>query len=850
MKIPRSWILLCQLSLRLFRSSMIAGEYKTLLLALVIAIASLSAVGSLTERVQLLLLGQTNQLQAADLVLIADHEIEPRWQQLAQQTGLQVASSATFPSMVSFGEQTTLASVKAVSAAYPLRGKLLLLNPVTLKPEVAQPQTSNIALPLKPGEVLIDPRLQALLKVKVGERVQLGQLALTVRGIIDREPDAAFDFASLQARLIISEADLPRSGLIGFGSRVKYRLMVAGSDSSLSRWQSQVVDQLARGERLENIRESRPELKQAIDRAEQFLRLAALLAGVLAAVAIVLAARRFALRHFDTVALLRTFGASQRKVRALLLGQLLLLVFFAALLGGALAWLAQTILVYLIADQLPAPLPGGTLLPWAWASLLGLVLLLGTAGPVLLNLAKTPPLRVLRRELTLDINWLWQYGITLLAFGGILLQITMDLKLAAIVGWGIVLALALVAALSWLLLKSLQAVFRQGAAKIALRQMLRQRGLLLAQLAALTLGLCGLWLLTVVQNDLLSAWRQQVPSDAPNFFAVNLQPEQQAMFTAQFVQAGLPAPKIQPMIRGRWVLQNGRAVIPKSFAEPRAQRLAEREFNLSWGEDERADNLRVAGLPLRADQPGWSVESGLAEQLGIKIGDTLTFDIAGTQLSAPVVNLRKVNWGSFRANFFVVGSAAMMREQPGSLISSFYLPPTLLGVKSNQPPRGESNQQFIPDLVHALPNVTVIDVRQVLAQVESVISLASAALRLVFVMCMLAGLTVLLAALDTNEAERRHEAALMRALGASTRRIAQIWWLESLLLGAVAGLMAGAIAALGAWYIAHEIFELPWGGNWGLPIYSAFTGMLLSAITLWRRLMKLAKTTPMLMLQE
>lgn len=820
-KLAMHWAPL-RLHWRLFSRSMAAGEYKTLLLALVIAIASLTAVGMLTERVQRLLLGQANQLQAADAVLVSDHAIAPTAAQLAQQYGLQTATTATFPSMVSFGEQTSLASVKAASVSYPLRGTLSL-----------QPPSSPTQL--RSGEALIDARLQAVLGVKLGQTIQVGQLNLTVRGIIEREPDAAFDFSSLQARLLMSDSDLAASGLLGFGSRVKYRLMVAGDEAKVAQWQASMKPKLGRGESLENVRESRPELKQAIDRAERFLRLAALLAGVLAAVAIVLAARRFALRHFDTVALLRTLGASQRKVRAILLSQLLLLAGFAAALGGALAWLAQTLLVWLIAAQLPAPLPAATLWPWAWASLLGLVLLLGSAGPVLLSLAKTPPLRVLRRDMSVNVHWVWQYGITLVAMAGILLQIAQDIKLAAIVGGGILLALGLVAALSYGVLQLLQRYLKRGSPKIALRQMLRQPGLLLAQLAALTLGLCGLWLLTVVQNDLLTAWRAQVPANAPNHFAVNIQPEQQAQFSQLFVAAGLPQPKVQPMIRGRWVLHNQQPVKPDSYAEPRARRLSEREFNLSWGDEERADNQRVQGPPLDQNRPGWSVEAELAEQLGIRIGDVLTFEIAGVPVSAPVVNLRKVNWGSFRANFFVIGSEMMMREQPSSAISSFHLPKT--------------HPQLIPDIVRALPNVTVIDVGQVLAQVESVIGLASAALRLVFVMCVLAGLTVLLAALDTNEAERRREAALLRALGASTRRIAQIWWLESLFLGAVAGLMAGLVAALGAWYVAYSVFNLPWLINWALPLYSAVAGMLLTALTVGRRLMVLARTTPLLMLQ-
>ncbi|WP_052190841.1 ABC transporter permease [Chitinibacter sp. ZOR0017] len=811
-----------RLTARLFRRSLAAGEYKTLLLALIIAIAALTAVGMLTERVERQLLGQASELQAADAVLSSDHPIPPKFASLAAQQRLASAEMAIFPSMVSFGPQASLASVKAVGAAYPLRGQLSLQSGATQAPQ--------------PGEALIDARLRDVLQIQVGQQLKVGQLQLTVRDIIMREPDAAFDFSSLQARLMINAADLPASGLLGFGSRVKYRLLLAGEPAAVNAWLAAAQPQLGRGEAIENSRESRPELKEAIERAERFLRLASLLAGVLAAVAIVLAARRFALRHFDTVALLRTLGASQRRVRALMLAQMLLLAGVAALAGGALAWLAQAGLLWLIAAQLPAPLPPASLWPWLWASALGLVLLLGAAGPVLLSLARTPPLRVLRRELTVDVHWFWQYALTLLAMMGILLQIAKDIKLAVIVGGSMLGALLLLAALGWLLLQALQRWRWQGSARLALRQMLRQPGLLLAQLAALTLGLCGLWLLTVVQSDLLQAWRAQVPPEAPNHFVINLQPEQIATFNAQFAAAGLPAPKVQPMIRGRWTLHNQQPVQPLQYSEPRAQRLSEREFNLSWGEDERADNQRVQGPALNAAVPGWSVEQELAVLLGIKIGDQLTFDIAGTPVTAPVINLRAVNWGSFRANFFVVGSEQLLRDLPSSRISSFYLPP--------------AQRTLVPQLVRGMPNLTIIDVGQVLAQVETVITLASSALRLVFVMCVLAGLTVLLAALETNDSERRREAALMRALGASTARIARIWWLESLLLGALAGLLAGTLAALGAWYVATAVLKLPWVFNVWLPLASIVAGMALSGLTVWRRLWALARTSPVLMLRE
>ncbi len=809
----------------LFRRSLAAGEFRTLLLALTIAIAALASVGSISERVQGLLLGQANQLLAADVVLVSDHAIKPSLSQLAQQQGLQVATTATFPSMASFGEQSTLASVKAISDLHPLRGDLLLQG----GQRTAAPQA---------GQVFIDSRLQAMLGIAVKDSLSIGLLQLQVVGILQREPDAGFDFSSLQPRLMMNQSDLAASGLLGFGSRVKYRLLLAGDEEKLSAWRAQVTPQLERGQQLENVREARPELKDALDRASSFLQMAALLAGCLAAVAMILAARRFALRHYDTVALLRTFGATRAQVRTILLAQLILVALLAAVLGGALGWGAEAALLAVLKSSLPQTLPAASLLPWILASTLGLLLLLGSAGPILLSLADTPPLRVLRREIEPSVKVSVQWAVTGGLMLGLLYVIAGDLKLAAMVGTGVLLALLLSGGLGLLILRGLQAVLPGATAKIALRQLQRQRGLVVAQLGALALGLMGIALLTVVQSDLLAAWQRQIPADAPNHFAVNIQPEQRESVATQFTQHGLAAPKLLPMIRGRWTALNGIVVQSEQYAEPRAQRLAEREFNLSIADEWANQGEIVAGIPLDKSVPGWSVEVGLAETLGIALGDKLTFDVAGIPVTAPVMNLRKVAWESFRVNFFVTGSAALMSEQPTSWISSFHLP-------ENSP-----KAQFIASWVKAMPNITIIDVGQVLAEVQRVITLASSALRLVLVLCVLAGLTVLIAALDTTESERRREAAIMRALGATSRRLAAVWWVESLLVGAVAGLIAGLCASGTGWWLATYLLKLPMSINWFLPLYALLAGMLLAALTVWRRLRLLAATTPLMLLKD
>ncbi|MBM3116092.1 ABC transporter permease [Jeongeupia naejangsanensis] len=800
-----------KLALRQFRRGLAAGDYRTLIAALVVTIAALTAVGLFAGRMAKLLNTEANNLLAADAVLTADHPIPAHFADAARAAGLVVAQTQAFPSMAAKGDAAVLASVKVIDGAYPLRGKLWL----------AGHAESAVGAP-PAGSIWLDPRLANRLKLKVGDTLRLGNTRFNVAALIDREPDAALDFASLQPRLMMNAADLAQTGLVGFGSRIKYRLLVAGPPQAVAAWQQQARSTLARGERLEDVREARPEVKTALERAETFLRLVTLLAATLSGTAVLLAARRFAARRADAVALYVTLGATRAQIRGILLGELLLLFVFGALAGGALGWAAQEVLGWAVRDRLPAPLPAGSFWPWIAACGFGGVLLIGVAGPALLRLAATPPIRVLRRETTAPPRLWLTLALTGIATAALFVGVAGNAKLAAIVAAGIAGALLVAGLLGWVLLLLFGRFAKGFAARIAVRQLARRRWLAAAQLGALAVGLLGLWLLTVVERDLLSAWEKRVPVDAPNQFAINIQPDQAASLDKAFADAGFAPPALQPMIRGRWMAQNGKQVEPKRFEDDRAQRLAEREFNLSWGETLRADNRLDTGTPLDESKPGYSVEAGLAKTLGIKLGDTLTFDVAGTRVSAPVVNLRTVDWDSFRVNFFVVGTRSLFAELPASLITSFHLPAERRDVVARW------SAQF--------PNVTFIDVGEVLGEVRRVLELASSALRLVFGFCLAAGLTVLLAALETTAPERRREAAVMRALGASRAQITKVQWIEGAAIGATAGLVAGVAASVSGWLLAREVLELtvPW--NWQLPLMSLATGVLLAAlITAWER---------------
>ncbi|WP_028456081.1 ABC transporter permease [Chitinilyticum litopenaei] len=807
-----------RLFLRLLRRDLAAADFRLLLIALLIAVAAMSAVGLLAERVRGALLGQANWLLAADAALLSDHALPAAY--LPADPQLQTANTATFPSMVRRGEQFRLASIKAASALYPLRGTLQLEQGSSRGPAA--------------GEAFIDRKLADAWRLQRGDTIELGLLTLRITGIIVREPDGVIDFSSLQPRVLINSGDLEASGLLGPGSRVRYRLLVAGPDAAVKAWQAEIKPRLQRGERLEDAQESRPEVKKSLQKAEQFLQLAALLAALLAGVAILLAARRFVQRHYDTVALLRTLGASRQQLRTLLLGELTVLALLASLLGGLFGWAGQAMLAEILLrlgqQALPAPSP----LPWLWASAYALVLLAGLAGPQLLALSRTPPLRVLRRELQADPGLRVQWLLALSAILALLYLGMRDLRLALYTAAGLAAAVALSGLSGWLLIRGLLRLPFAGW-RLALRPLARQPGLAMVQLGALTIGLTGLCLLTLTRSDLLNAWEARVPDNAPNHYAVNIQPEQLSQLQALFVRHNVATPAFQPMIRGRWTSHNGKPVEASRYEDERAQRLAEREFNLSWGDTLRQDNRLLAGREAAAGERGWSVEAGLAKTLGIQLGDTLVFDIGGIPVSGPVTGLREVSWDSFRVNFFVTGTAAMLAEQPGSLITSFYLPP--------------GPRPLLADIAGSMPNITILDVGQVLAEVRRILLLASQALQLVLIFCLAAGLTVLAAALELNASERSREAALLRALGARQAQLRRLWLIEQVLLGGISGLIAGLLASATGWSLGRFVFELPVAFNLLAPAAAMLCGAVLAAAVSQLRLARLAGTPPGVLLK-
>ncbi|CDH43551.1 ABC transporter permease [Candidatus Contendibacter odensensis] len=792
----QNWPALIRMARRALRRDWQSGELRVLAVALLIAVASVVAVGFSNDRIQQAMERKASELLGADLVVAAPTPIRPLLAEEAQRNGLATAATLSFPSVIVVGDVTQLAEVKAVGPGYPLRGVLQ----VSERP-FAPPRTVT-AIP-DPGQVWLDERLLQTLNLHVGDGVDLGSRSFRIAQVLAYEPDRAGDLFSIAPRLMMNLADVPSTGLVQLGSRVEYRLLLAGEPAAVEAFKTWAKSRLAAGEKLQGVRDARAELRAALERAQRFLNLAALVSVILAGVGVAIAARRFAARHWDSVAILRCVGATQALVTRLFLLELLMLAVLAGAAGLAVGYLAQYGLSGLLGQLVSSTeLPAPSWVPILPALATGFVTLIGFGLPPLLRLRDVPPLRVLRRDLgPVNPRLLALYGPAVAATAALLIWQAGDWRLALYVCAGVAGTVVVLALGAWGLVKALNLLRgRVGVAwRFGLANIARRGPGSAVQVVVLGLGLMALLMLTLVRTDLLTSWRSSLPADAPNHFLINIQPNEVAGVKTFLGERGLSSVELFPMVRGRLIAINGRAVTPDDYTNPRAQRLVAREFNLSWTDRLQEDNRILSGRWWNAGDHGQgvaSVEIGLAKDLGIALHDTLRFQMAGQMLEAKVSSLRSVEWDSFRANFFVVFPSGVLDGYPATWITSFHLP-------AGQKP-------LLAELVRRYPSVTVLDVEALMTKVRDIMDRVISAVEYVFLFTLAAGLVVLYAAIQATQDERRFESAVLRTLGARRAVVRQSLLAEFATLGLLAGVLAAAAASLLGYVLATHLFDFPY----------------------------------------
>lgn len=783
------------LALRSLHRDWRAGELRIVAAALAIAVGALTAVGFFTDRVERAIELQGAELLAADLVLLSSEPVADDRGARAAQAGLRTARTVSFRSVVLVGEQTRLVEVKAASAAYPLRGRL------RIAPQPFAPDEITASTPPR-GGAWVNASLLQELGLDVGETVQLGESRLRIDRVLTYEPDRGGELFSIAPRLLMNLEDLPATRLVLPGSRVRYRLLVAGEPADVERFRGWLNERIGVNERIQTLEEGRPELRAAIDRARQFLGLAALVSVLLAGVAIAMAARRHAARHLDAAAIMRCLGATQGRIVTVFAGEALVLALAASLVGGVLGYLAHGVLTQILSGFVPGELPPASLRPLLIGVPVGVAVLAGFALPPLLALRQVPPLRVLRRDLPFaPLSALSAYGAAALTMVALIAWQARDLKLFTWVAGGTLLSLLGLALAALGLIRCARRLrsrvgvaWRFGFANIA-----RRARASTVQILAFGIGIMVLLLLSIVRGDLLEGWRGAIPQDAPNHFLINIQPDQVQGIREFLAGRGVSVPALYPMVRARLTAINGVALAPERLADAHARRHARREFNLSWAAELRADNRVVAGRWWTSAEHGTpliSFEQGLAETLGIGLGDRLSYDVAGRELVLRVSNLRAVDWDTFNVNFFTIVPPDVLENHPATYITSFYLP------------AGE--RTVLAKLVKAFPNVTVIDVDALMSKVRFIMMRASTAVEYVFLFTTLAGLMVLYAAIQATHDERRHESAVLRILGAGRGQLRRGLAAEFVALGTLAGTIAGIAATVLAYVLATQVFHIPY----------------------------------------
>ncbi len=818
-----------------------AGELWLLLVAVALAVAALTSVSFFSDRLQAGLQRDASQLLGGDVVVVSDNSTPAAFADKARSLGLQGVTTVTFPTMArsddADGGESRLVGLKAVQAGYPLRGSLRTAA------AAGQPDAPTRDIPAR-GEVWVDPSLIEALGLKTGSVLWLGDKRFTIGRVLTIEPDRGAGFLGFSPRVMLDWSDLAATGLVQPASRLLYRFAVAGEPAAAAQFlqwsETEVAQPHSHGVRIESLQSGRPEMEQTLERAQKFLNLVALLAALLSAVAVALAARTFASAHLNGAALLRVLGLAQRAIAGAYVVEFVIIGLAASLLGVALGYAMHYLFVWLMAGLLAVTLPAASGWPLVLGVGMGMTLLLAFGLPPVLQLAQVPPLRVLRRDLgALRPASASVLLLGVLGFAAMLLLVSGDAKLGGIAVGGFAMAIVVFGLLSAAAITLLRRMVNERTAPrwllLATRQVAARPWFAVVQVSSLAVGLMALVLLVLLRTDLIQTWRQTTPPDAMNRFVINILPDQADAFQQRLRQAGIDKWDWYPMVRGRLIQINGKDVGPGDYSEDRAKRLVDREFNISHSDVLQEHNQIVQGQWTPGEAGGVSVEEGIAQTLGLKMGDRLLFDMGGVQHESTITSLRKVDWGSMRANFFVMYPVAQMNDVAVTYLAAYRAPDTA---------------GFDNGLVREFPNITNVDLRATVAQLQQVLNQVIRAVEFLFGFTLAAGLVVLFAAITATREERAREYAIMRAVGARSQLLQQVQRAELAGVGLLAGVLASVVAMAIGWALAQFVFDFAWVPRWWVPLAGGACGALLALVAGWWGLREVLRRPVVVTLRE
>lgn len=801
-------------ALRQLRREWKAGELSVLLLALVIAIASHTAIGHFTTRISGAMAANANDIIGGDLALVGSRPADASILQRAAQLGLRVAHAVQFSSVISANDEILLVGVKAVDDGYPLKGSLKIAD------ELYGP-TQSVQTGPAAGEAWVESRVMRALQLQPGAPIELGKTRLAAGRILAFEPDRGRNFYSFTPRVLISTQDLEKTGILQPASRVWYRYMFAGAQQPIAEYRAWLESRLPPGQHVHGLGDERPDVADALDKAQQYMGLAGLVALLLAAVAIAGSGRHYSERHYDTSALLRCMGCRQRNIVVIYLVQLLLLALVGGLLGNGIGWLAQAGLLAAISGLLPE-----NIAPAEWSTfhsgmVLAFVVLIGFTLPSVLRLKSVSPQRVLRNDLApLPVPAWLVYGGAAALVAMMMWYYTGNLVLTAGMLGGVASVLAVAALLTGALFHLLNALLPGLPVKIraGLRNLVRRRRAAAVQTMAFGLTIMAMLVVVFIRTELLDDWQNAIPEDAPNHFVLNIQKSERAAYAHYLEDHRINGGQLYPVVRGRLTRLNGKPMVAHVSKEGGRKEgghdeSLQRDLNLTWSATLPPDNEIVAGQwwPDDADEPLASVESELAQRLNINLGDRLTLFTGEQEWQARVASIRRVQWDNFKPNFYMVFSPGALDHLPATWINSFHL--------------DDRDKGKLVGLVKRFPSITLLEVDAILSQIKNIIHQVTLAVEAILGFVLAAGVVVTLAAIRASMHERMREGALLRTLGAGRALLRQNQWSEF----AGMGLLSGMFGVLGAEIINailyRRVFELDYAPAWWawlvIPLVSA-----------------------------
>jgi putative ABC transport system permease protein len=772
------------------------GELKLLLISLIIAVTSLVTIGMFIERIGFAMDRQSAEFLGADIAISSNRPIDKQWYELANENQLKLSEELYFSSVAFANEQLKLSAVRVADMSFPLRGKLII-GQSQIEPGQAKTGVPNS------GEVWIAHELLQSLNLKIGESLQLGFSTFTVTGIIQEEPGKGQEVFGIQPRLIMNRIDLDATKLIQPGSRINYRLALAGEFDNIQAFEAVFSSQKPKGMRLLGGKESSEALGNAIGRAEQYLGLANVITILLTAIAIGMASLSYVRKQINTSALFRCMGISQSELWQLYTTKFLVLgtvsILIGVLIGVGLHW----VLIEAMQDLLPETTPAATSKPLIVAVISGYLILMGVSLPGFMQLKNTPPMQVLQQ--TNQSKGMSIYIARLITFAILTLVVywqVPNLTLVAGLVIGLVLVSLVLGGMTWLLLWKLQwMTIGQPWIKFSIRNLTRSKLLTAGQAVAVSSVLVMMLTVFLLRTDLLTAWQEQLPDNAPNRFVFNIAKPEVAGIQELMDKHSIQQAIFYPMVRGKLIKRNQEDIKASLNERQQEDNALRRELNLTWSDQLPEGNEILEGNWLEQGETesgnSWvSIESGLAKRLGIKIGDVLGFNLAGITVEAEVSSIRKVEWDSFRPNFYMVFEPGAINDASANYITSFYLNP--------------QSKDFLVQLVKSYPAITLIDVDAVMNQVRAVLNQVTIAIEYILIFVLFAGLSVLYAIILSSIDERIKNSAIARTLGASKQLLTKALTFEFALLGLMAGVVSIIATEVIGWLLYTKVFKLDW----------------------------------------